>query len=112
LLEDLDQRGILDETLVVCLSEFGRTPKINGNAGRDHWAACNTVLFAGGGIRGGQVYGKSDRSAAYPLEHPVGPEDLAATIYHLLGIPPNMVLPTPEGRPVHLCRGEPIWKLL
>jgi len=112
LLEDLEQRGMLDETLVVCLSEFGRTPKINGNAGRDHWAACNTVLLAGGGIRGGQVYGKSDRSAAYPLEHPVGPEDVAATIYHLLGIPPNMVLPTPEGRPVHLCRGEPIWKLM
>jgi hypothetical protein len=112
LLEDLSERGLLDETLVVCLSEFGRTPKINGKAGRDHWAACNTVVFAGGGIQGGQIHGASDRSAAYPSEHPVHPEDIAATIYHLLGIPAHTVLPTPEQRPVHLPGGEPIWKLL
>src|SRR3981081_2071849 len=89
LLEDLAQRGILDETLVVCLGEFGRTPRINGQAGRDHWAACNTVVLAGGGITGGQVHGASDRHAAYPVTNPVSPADIAATIYHALGIDPR-----------------------
>jgi hypothetical protein len=112
LLEDLDQRGLLDETLVVCLSEFGRTPKINAKAGRDHWAACNTVVLAGAGIGGGQVYGKSDRQAAYPVEHPVSPENLASTIYHLLGVNPNTMLRTPKGQPVHLTKGEPLLELL
>ena len=112
LLEDLDQRGLLDETLVVCLSEFGRTPKINAKAGRDHWSPCNSVVLAGAGIKGGQVYGKSDRQAAYPVEHPVSPEGLAATIYHLLGVNPNTMLRTPEGQPVHLTKGEPLLALL
>lgn len=111
LLEDLDDRNLLDETLVVCLSEFGRTPKINKSAGRDHWAGCNTVVLAGGGIVGGQVYGASDREAAWPTADPVRPEDLAATIYHLLGIDPHMVLRTAEGQPLHLSDGEPIWGL-
>jgi len=112
LLEDLDDRDLLDETLVVCLSEFGRTPKINQNAGRDHWAGCNTVVLAGAGIEGGQVYGASDREAAWPTDNPVRPGDLAATIYYLLGIDPRLVLRTPEGQPMHLSDGEPIWGLL
>ncbi|MCH7726744.1 MAG: DUF1501 domain-containing protein [Planctomycetes bacterium] len=112
LLEDLQQRGLLDETLVVALSEFGRTPKINKKAGRDHWAPCNTVVLAGAGIEGGQIYGASDNQAAYPTENPVRPEDLAATIYHLLGINPRTVLNTPEGQPLHLSAGEPIWNLI
>jgi uncharacterized protein (DUF1501 family) len=112
LLEDLDQRGLLDETLVVVLSEFGRTPKINANAGRDHWAACNTVILAGAGIGGGQVYGASDREAAYPAADPVSPDDLAATIYHLLGVNLATILTTSQGQPVALTHGQPLWRLL
>ncbi len=82
-------RGLLDETLVVMLGEFGRTPKINKAAGRDHWGACQSVVLAGGGIRGGQVYGSSDAQAAYPKSNPVSPEDVIATIYHALGISPE-----------------------
>ncbi|MBI3821567.1 MAG: DUF1501 domain-containing protein [Planctomycetes bacterium] len=105
LLDDLSQRGLLDETLVVCLGEFGRTPRINAQAGRDHWAACNTVVLAGAGIGGGQVHGASDRHAAYPSTTPVTPEDLAATIYHALGIDLHTPLHDPVGRPVPLCTG-------
>lgn len=112
LLDDLDQRGLLEETLVVALAEFGRTPKINAQAGRDHWAACNTVVMAGGGIRGGQIYGSSDRQAAYPASDPVRPEDLSATIYHLLGVDPQTVLHTPAGQAMLLTHGEPVHKLL
>jgi hypothetical protein len=112
LLDDLEQRGLLDETLVVWLAEFGRTPKINKQAGRDHWAACNSVLLAGAGIEGGQVYGASDQQAAYPIANPVSPEDLAATIYHLLGIDTRVVLPTPDGRHLPISQGEPIRALL
>jgi hypothetical protein len=108
LLEDLDERGLLQETLVVCLGEFGRTPKINAQAGRDHWAACNSVVFAGGGIRGGQVYGASDRTAAYPARSPVSPGDLAATIYHLLGIDPRTEIHDNLGRPLALSDGIPV----
>ncbi|REK19962.1 MAG: DUF1501 domain-containing protein [Planctomycetota bacterium] len=111
LLLDLEERGLLDETLVVCLSEFGRTPKINGNAGRDHWAPCNTVVLAGAGITGGQVYGASDAQAAYPVERPVSPEDLSATIYHLLGIDTDTTLRTQEGQPVRLSHGSPLFEL-
>src|SRR5262249_56454024 len=82
LLEDLHNRGLLDETLVVVMSEMGRTPRVNGGAGRDHWSFCYSVLLAGGGVRGGQVYGSSDRGAAYPSTNPVSPADLVATIYH------------------------------
>ena len=112
LLSDLDDRGLLSETLVVALGEFGRTPKINANAGRDHWAHCNTVVVAGAGISSGQVYGASDRLAAYPTRDPVLPEDLAATIYHLLGIPPEFTLKSAEGRPIALSTGNPVWALL
>ncbi len=108
LLEDLDQRGLLGETLVVCLGEFGRTPAINRQAGRDHWAACNSVVLAGGGVRGGQVYGSSDRQAAYPATNPVTPQNLAATIYHALGIPLDTELRDPLGRPLTLCTGTPL----
>jgi hypothetical protein len=106
LLEDLDGRGLLDETLVVCLGEFGRTPKINNNAGRDHWAACNSVVLAGGGVRPGQVHGASDRIAAYPATAPVSPDDLAATIYHFLGIHPHSELRDRLGRPFTLANGR------
>ncbi|HMC66959.1 MAG TPA: DUF1501 domain-containing protein [Gemmataceae bacterium] len=111
LLEDLAQRGLLEETLVVCLGEFGRTPKINGAAGRDHWAPCNSVVLAGGGVRGGQVYGASDRIAAYPATTPVSPSDLAATIYHALGINPHTELRDHQGRPLPLCTGRPLTEL-
>jgi|SRR5579863_2792717 len=112
LLDDLTQRGLLDETLIVCLGEFGRTPQINAAAGRDHWAPCNTVLLAGAGIPGGAVYGSSDRLAAYPASNPVTPQDLAATMYHLLGIDRHLTVRDPQGRPYALSTGEPVWDLL
>jgi hypothetical protein len=111
LLEDLDQRGLLGETLVVCLGEFGRTPRINGSAGRDHWAACNSVVLAGAGVRGGQVIGASDRLAAFPATRPVRPDDLAATIYHTLGIDPATELHDRLGRPLQLSDGKPLMEL-
>lgn len=111
LLTDLDERGILDETLVICLGEFGRTPKINPNAGRDHWAACNSVVLAGAGIRGGQVIGSSDRIAAYPASRPVSPEDLSATIYHALGIDIRTTLYDSLARPHVLSTGSPVYEL-
>jgi len=111
LLGDLAERGLLDETLVVCLGEFGRTPKINGNAGRDHWAACNSVVLAGGGVRGGQVYGASDRHAAFPATAPVGPADLSATIYDALGIDPRFTVRDHLGRPLPLSDGTPLHSL-
>jgi hypothetical protein len=111
LLEDLHQRGLMDETLVLCLGEFGRTPRINGQAGRDHWAACNTVVLAGAGIGGGQLYGASDRWAAYPATAPVSPADIAATIYDALGVDLHTPLHDPVGRPVPLCTGNPLTAL-
>jgi uncharacterized protein (DUF1501 family) len=108
LLEDLHQRGLLEETLVVCLGEFGRTPKINAQAGRDHWAACNSVVLAGGGVRGGQVYGASDRTAAHPTTHPVSPADLSATIYTALGIDRHLQIRDHQGRPLLLSEGTPL----
>jgi hypothetical protein len=111
LLEDLDRRGLLDETLVVCLGEFGRTPQINSNAGRDHWAACNSVVLAGGGVRPGQVHGASDRHAAYPVTSPVSPDDLAATIYHALGIDPHTEIHDRHGRPWQLALGRLLHEL-
>jgi hypothetical protein len=111
LLDDLSQRGLLDETLVVCLGEFGRTPKINAAAGRDHWAACNSVVLAGGGIRGGAVHGSSDRLAAYPATMPVTPDDLAATIYHALGIDPATEIFDSLDRPYRLTLGKPLAEL-
>jgi hypothetical protein len=106
LLDDLDARGQLSETLVVCLGEFGRTPKINSAAGRDHWAACNSVVLAGAGVRPGQVHGASDGTAAFPTTPPISPDDLAATIYHSLGIDPRMEIHDREGKPWQLCAGR------
>jgi Protein of unknown function (DUF1501) len=100
LLDDLESRGLLDETLVVWVGEFGRTPEINKNESRDHWPQCYTALLAGGGVKGGYVYGQSDERAKYPAEKPVKPEDLAATIYHLLGIDPNTEIYDRNNRPL------------
>jgi hypothetical protein len=111
LLEDLEGRGLLEETLVVCLGEFGRTPQINRNAGRDHWAACNSVVLAGGGVRPGQVHGASDRRAAFPITPPVAPDDLAATLYHALGIDPATEFRDRQGRPWQLTLGRVLHEL-
>jgi uncharacterized protein (DUF1501 family) len=102
---------LLEETLVVCLGEFGHTPKINANAGRDHWAACNAVVFAGAGVRGGQVFGASDRVAAYPATNPVSAGDVAATIYHALGVAPDTAIRDRQGRPLQLVTGRPLTQL-
>ncbi len=99
LIEDLFQRGMLDNTMVTCLAEFGRTPKVNPAGGRDHWPNCWTVNFAGGGVKGGQVIGKSDDIGAYPAERPVDPGQIVATIYESLGIDLHTELPGPQGRP-------------
>jgi hypothetical protein len=106
LLDDLFQRGLLDETLLVWVGEFGRQPRINkGSAGREHWPACYSAVLAGGGIRGGQIDGRSDRLAAFPAENPVTPADLTATVYHALGISPEATVPDREGRPIALTEG-------
>jgi len=102
LIEDLSQRGMLDNTLVCNLAEFGRTPKINPAGGRDHWPQCWTVYFAGGGVKGGRVVGKSDEIGAYPVERPVSPAEVVATIYHSLGLDLTTELPGPNGRPFPL----------
>lgn len=112
LLSDLEDRGMLDDTLVVVLGEFGRTPKINNTAGRDHWAACYSALLAGGGIQGGRVYGASDATGAYPAENQIGPWDIAATLYHLLGVDPAAEYLDRVNRPMQISRGAPIDALL
>ncbi|MFN0052060.1 MAG: DUF1501 domain-containing protein [Planctomycetales bacterium] len=112
LIDDLEQRGLLSETLVVVIGEFGRTPKINSQGGRDHWGHVFSFALAGAGISGGQVYGSSDKQGAYPRDHRVEPQDLTATILHLLGIGHQAVFPDPAGRPIHATQGEPILPLL
>jgi hypothetical protein len=113
LLGDLDQRGLLDETLVVMMSDFGRTPKVNGSAGRDHWTYCYSVVFAGAGIRGGTVCGASDGQAAYVKDRPVRPADICATIYHCLGIDPDTPVYDRSGRPTAAANGgQPIREIL
>lgn len=111
LIEDLGERGLLDETLVVVAGEFGRTPKINATNGRDHWAPCYTQLLAGGGVRGGQVYGASDRQGAYVKDFPVTPDDFAATILHAFGLSPETAIEDPNGRPVRISTGTPVTAL-
>jgi hypothetical protein len=111
LLDDLAARGLLDETLVVTVGEFGRTPKINPQKGREHWGMCYSALLAGGGIRGGQLYGSSDKLGAFPRENPVAPEDLLATIYHALGIDPATEIRDRQDRPYRLCDGTPVTAL-
>jgi hypothetical protein len=105
LMEDLHQRGLLDETLVVMMGEMGRTPKINANAGRDHWTYCYSVLLAGAGIRGGSAYGASDAHAAYIKDRPVHIRDICATIYHCLGIDPETTVLDHGRRPVPIAHG-------
>ncbi len=102
LVEDLGERGLLSDTLVVCMGEFGRTPKINKDVGRDHWAPVASLLFAGAGVRPGLVLGATDRQGAYATRRPVSPGDVAYTIYDSLGIDPRKALTTPDGRPVEI----------
>lgn len=105
LLSDLEERGLLDETLVVMMSDFGRTPRVNNQAGRDHWTSCYSVLLAGAGIRGGTLCGTSDHSAAYVKDRPVRPADICATIYQCLGIDPEMTVLDRSNRPVPIANG-------
>jgi uncharacterized protein (DUF1501 family) len=119
LLDDLSERGLLDETLVLWTGEFGRTPRVGqvnsdagaGQDGRDHWPGCFTSVLAGGGVRGGMVYGKSDKQAAYPTENPVTPADLIATVYHALGVPESQTVPDLSGRPVFVRPGKAVEEL-
>jgi hypothetical protein len=112
LLEDLDQRGRLEETLVVVMGEFGRTPKINNNAGRDHWGECSSTLLAGGGIRAGQVLGSSDRNAAYPASDPVDPVDVQATLYRCMGLDRKKWMHDLSNRRWPLSNGKVLTQLL
>ena len=107
LLDDLDARGMLESTLVVWVGEFGRTPRVE-NAGRQHWPSCYSAVLAGGGVRGGAVYGSSDKQGAYPATNPVSPADLTATIYHTLGINPEMLVTDRLGRELTLTEGKPL----
>jgi hypothetical protein len=114
LLEDLKDRGLLSSTMVVAMGEFGRTPKVNPAGGRDHWPQCWTVSMAGGPIKGGQIVGSSDDIGGSPKDRPTSPAEIAATIYHGLGISLDVELPSPGGRPIPLVdRGiEPIKELV
>jgi uncharacterized protein (DUF1501 family) len=108
LLEDLQARGLLDETLVYWTGDFGRTPKINQDAGRDHWPQCQTVLMAGGGVRGGHIYGASDGVGARPIEKPVRPDDITATLFHALGLDPETIVYDQLHRPMPISAGRPL----
>jgi hypothetical protein len=109
LLDDLSARGLLEETLVVWVGEFGRTPRVTpGNAGREHWPHCYSAVLAGGGVRGGQVVGSSDRHGAYPTAQPVTPADLTATVYQALGVEAETMVKDREGRPIRLTEGTPL----
>ena len=119
LLDDLDDRGLLETTLVLVYTEFGRAPQIGrtfqnsgGPGGRDHWSNCFSVVLAGGGLPGGTAYGSSDAKGAHPADKPLTPADLSATVYKALGIDPNLTLHDAEGRTHRLCTGEPIAELL
>ena len=113
LITDLKQRGMLDETLVIYMTEYGRTPKINDQAGRDHWPNAFSIAFAGAGIQVGQVIGASDHHGASVIDHPVSPEEIAATILHLVGIPPQREIVKPDGRPgMYVDYAKPIEALL
>lgn len=112
LLEDLAQRGLLEDTLVVWVGEFGRSPKINPSGGRDHWGHVFSAALAGGGVQGGAVYGASDRQGGYPLDGRVEPQDLTATIYHCLGHSPDTEIHDQTGRPFAISKGQPITAIL
>ena len=107
-LNDMDERGLLEDTLIVWMGEFGRTPKINENASRDHWPQCYTVLLAGAGVKRGFIYGASDKTGSLPAENPVRPDDLAATIYYLLGIDPHTEVMGVGDRPLVIADGKPV----
>jgi hypothetical protein len=111
-LADLDQRGLLDTTLVLALGEFGRTPKMNKDAGRDHWPDVYSLVMAGGGVKRGAVVGSSDSQAAYPVCNPMGPWDISATMYHLLGISPGTHIYDRQQRPFLLSPGKVMSDLL
>jgi hypothetical protein len=112
LLDDLTDRGLLDRTLVVWTGEFGRSPKINTQAGRDHYGSVFSAMLAGGGIQGGQAYGSSDKFGAFPRSNPVSPADFAATLFHCLGVRGETELHDRLGRPLKVCQGRPIGPLL
>jgi uncharacterized protein (DUF1501 family) len=105
LLQDLDDRGLLDSTLVIIMGEMGRSPKVNSKAGRDHWPQCGFSLMFGGGVQQGLVYGSTDATGAYPASHPVSPADYIATVYQLMGIDPHMTVPDRTGRPIVISHG-------
>jgi uncharacterized protein (DUF1501 family) len=111
LVDDLDARGLLASTLVVSLAEFGRTPRINGKAGRDHWPDCFSAVLAGGGVQGGAVYGASDRLGAFPASDPVSPGDLAATLFWRFGLDAAAEVHDLTGRPYRLAEGQPLRRL-
>jgi uncharacterized protein (DUF1501 family) len=111
LLDDLHQRGLAQTTLVLAMGEFGRTPELNPRGGRDHWPSCWTVLFAGAGVRGGQVIGASDAIGGEPADRPVRPAELAASVYYALGLDPATQLPGPEGKTISLADAAPVMEL-
>jgi hypothetical protein len=111
LLDGLEASGRLDRTLVIATGEFGRTPKLNANGGRDHWPGCWTALVAGGGVKGGRVVGASDATGSAPADRPVTPQELVATIYHALGVPPDATIPGPDGKPVRVTDAAPVREL-
>jgi Protein of unknown function (DUF1501) len=113
LIDDLADRGLLESTLVVVTGDMGRTPKINGKAGRDHWPQCGFCIFAGGGTKPGVVHGATDKIAAYPTDHPVSAGDLVATMYHLVGVDPEGMVPDHTTRPQHISHGgKPVWGVI
>jgi arylsulfatase A-like enzyme len=113
LLEDLWQRGLYDSTLVVVMGDMGRSPRVNARAGRDHWPRCGFCFLAGGGVKAGYVHGRSDGHGAYPVDSPVTPGDICATLYRLLGVDPEMMVPDLTGRPISITHGgEPIRAVL
>ena len=112
LLDDLESRGMLDDTFVMMLGEFGRTPKINKERGRDHWGPCFFGVFAGGGVRPGQIIGQTDSHAGLPIGDAFTPSDLAATIFHLFGIDTNAEFKDSRDRPYRVYLGEPIRSLM
>jgi hypothetical protein len=111
LLTDLDERGLLDTTLVVATGEFGRTPRLNSNGGRDHWAGAWTALVAGGGVKPGRVIGRTDAKGTEPADRPVAPQELVATVFHALGVPADATIPGPDGTPVEVYPGKPVAEL-
>jgi uncharacterized protein (DUF1501 family) len=107
-MEDMSERGLFDDTLVILMGEFGRSPKINPqNAGREHWPQANSILLAGAGIPGGRYYGETDKDGAFPIERPLSPAELSATVFHALGVDPRSQVETVLGRPWRICDASP-----